>query len=190
LGRPLLLAASTHPGEELALAKVYQALRAQHPTLGFLIVPRHYERGAEVVAELEALDLQPLQRSQLAGESLTADVLVIDSTGELKAWQEHASIVVIGKSFLAEGGQNPAEAVMAGKPVVFGPHMENFEPLVRLLLDAGGAMQVADLKALQHGLQTLLAGTARCAELANAGQQALLKHQGATMKTAELVVGI
>ena len=190
LGRPLLLAASTHPGEEVALARVYQALRPQHPTLGLLIVPRHYERGSDVVAELQALGLQPQQRSRLDGVSQVADVLVIDSTGELKAWQEHASIVVIGKSFLAEGGQNPAEAVVAGKPVVFGPHMENFEPLVKLLLDAGGAMQVTDVQALQHGLQTLLADPTLCAALAQAGQRALMKHQGATARTAVLLASI
>lgn len=187
LGRPLLLAASTHPGEEIALAKVYQALRQQHPTLGLLVVPRHYERGAEVVAELRALGLQPQQRSQLPHEPMTTDVLVIDSTGEMKAWQEHASIVVIGKSFLAQGGQNPAEAVMAGKLVVFGPHMENFEPLVKLLLEAGGALQVPDLIALNTALHLKLAEQGGGSVMAEAGRAALMKHQGATQKTATIL---
>ena len=185
-GRPLLLAASTHAGEELALAKVFQALQSSYPGLGLLVAPRHYERGAEVMAELQGLGMKPVQRSKPQTFAAT-DVLVIDSTGELKAWQELATIVVIGKSFLAEGGQNPAEAVMAGKPVVFGPHMENFEPLVKLLLDAGGAWQVPDLTALTEALRLLLADPARGHAQASAGRGALMNHQGATQKTASLL---
>jgi len=185
-GRLLLLAASTHAGEEVALAKVFQSLQSTHPELGFLVAPRHYERGAEVMAGLQGLGLQPVQRSQPQTFAAT-DVLVIDSTGELKAWQELASIVVIGKSFLAEGGQNPAEAVMAGKPVLFGPHMENFEPLVKLLLEAGGAWQVPGLAALTEALRLLLADPGRGSAQASAGRSALMKHQGATQKTASLL---
>lgn len=184
--RPLLLAASTHAGEELALAKVFQALQSSYPGLGLLVAPRHYERGAEVMAELQGLGLKPVQRSK-PQTFAAADVLVIDSTGELKAWQELASIVVIGKSFLAEGGQNPAEAVMASKPVVFGPHMENFEPLVKLLLGAGGAWQVPNLTALTEALHSLLADPTRGHAQASAGREALMKHQGATQKTASLL---
>lgn len=184
-GRRLLLAASTHAGEEMALAKVYQELAGKVEGIGLLVVPRHYERGGEVTAELEALGLKPLRRSLLnAASSSRTDVLVIDSTGELRAWQELATIVIVGKSFLAEGGQNPAEAVMAGKPVVFGPHMENFEPLVKLLLDAKGAMQVRDFEALEQGLHGLLSDPRHRDEMAQAGQAALQKHDGATRRTA------
>lgn len=185
-GRPLLLAASTHAGEEAALAKVFQSLQSTYPELGLLVAPRHYERAAEVMAALQGLGLKPVQRSQPQTFAAT-DVLVIDSTGELKAWQELASIVVIGKSFLAEGGQNPAEAVMLGKPVLFGPHMENFEPLVKLLLEAGGAWQVPDLAALTEALRLLLADPGRGHAQANAGREALMKHQGATQETALLL---
>ena len=185
--RPLLLAASSHPGEERELAKVFQSLATRHPALGLLIVPRHYERGPSVQAELHALGLPAQLRSQpLAGRT---DVLIIDSTGELKAWQQLATLVVIGKSFLAQGGQNPAEAVMAGKPVVFGPHMENFKPLVSLLLGSGGAVQVAGLNELEPVLESLLADPARRDSLALAGRTALMRHQGATQRTAALVPG-
>ena len=183
-GRPLLLAASTHAGEEVALAKVFETLRIRHPSLGLLIVPRHFERGGQIVGELRGMGLSPLQRSALPEESVLTDVLVIDSTGELKAWQELATIVIVGKSFLAEGGQNPAEAVMAGKPVVFGPHMENFEPLVKLLLSAGGAVQVADFESLSIVLDGWLTNAADGHRSAEAGKMALMRHQGATNRTA------
>lgn len=185
--RPLLLAASTHAGEEKEIAAIYQHLVEQHPTLGLLVVPRHYERGPEVQADLRSLGLPSLLRSQMPPEA-TTDVLIADSTGELKAWQEHATIVVMGKSFLAHGGQNPAEAVMADKPVVFGPHMENFLPLVALLLGANGAVQVASLAALSTQLDALLADQKLRERLAASGRHALGRHQGATEKTARLLL--
>ena len=187
-GRPLLLAASTHAGEEKELARIYQELVARHPGLGLLVVPRHYERGVSVQEDLQSLGLPSLLRSRLGDSSTTTNVLIIDSTGELKAWQELATIVIIGKSFLAEGGQNPAEAVMAGKPVVFGPHMENFTPLVNLLLASNGAVQVGGLEGLSKVLDDLLADTAKRDHLAQAGRAALMRHDGATVRTAEAVI--
>ena len=185
--RPLLLAASTHPGEEKELGMVFKSLAVKHPGLGFLIVPRHYERGPSVQAELDAIGLPSLLRSTLDGTPRATDVLIVDSTGELKAWQELATVVVIGKSFLAEGGQNPAEAVMAGKPVVFGPHMENFLPLVDLLLTSQGAIQVAKLEELEPVLSNLFSNPTQCDTQANAGKAALMRHDGATLKTVAVI---
>ena len=108
----------------------------------------------------------------------------------LRAWLELSTVVIMGKSFLAEGGQNPAEAVMAGKPVVFGPHMENFGPLVDLLLHAKGALQVQDLSALKEELKGLLLDTNSRSSLAEAGQKALLRHDGATARTALILLSV
>lgn len=189
--RPLLLAASTHAGEECAIAAIYQELKANHHSLGLLVVPRHYERGSEVLGELQNLGLQPALRSKIdTTSSLQADVLIIDSTGELRAWQALATIVIVGKSFLAEGGQNPAEAVMAGKPVIFGPHMENFAPLVKLLLDANGARQVPNLESLLSILDDMLADPAMRNALAEAGLNALRCHDGATQRTAAYLLAM
>jgi 3-deoxy-D-manno-octulosonic-acid transferase len=188
LDRPLLLAASTHPGEERAMAQIYQRLQIKHPELGFLVVPRHYERGADVMTELQALGLQPLLRSGLTELSAEhTNVMVIDSTGELRAWIELGTIVVMGKSFLAEGGQNPAEAVMAGKLVVYGPHMENFLPLVSLLSGAHGALQLTNLDELERTLDAMLGDASARNAIANAGREALQRHHGATAKTAGLL---
>jgi 3-deoxy-D-manno-octulosonic-acid transferase len=182
--RPLLLAASTHAGEERAIGEVFKGLREKHPSLGLLIVPRHFERGAQVAEELRGLGLQPLRRSALLESPSPTDVLVVDSTGELKAWQQLATLVIIGKSFLTTGGQNPAEAVMAGKPVLFGPHMENFEPLVRLLLSVGGAAQVSDMARLSEAISEFLARPELGQAQARAGKEALQRHHGAAMRTA------
>lgn len=133
--RAVVLAASTHAGEERLIAMAIREAGA-FP----LIVPRHAERRREVKADLEAEGFRVALRSGDA--SPDADTLVVDTTGELRDWTAHADGVVIGKSFLGTGGQNPAEAVLAGKPLIFGPHMENFEPLAGELVEAGGALRV------------------------------------------------
>jgi 3-deoxy-D-manno-octulosonic-acid transferase len=185
-GQPTLLLASTHPGEEVLLAQMTQRLRASHPDLALLIVPRHVERAAALVEELTALGLQVQRRSHVNAPTLN---LLIDTTGELRAWQELASMVIVGKSFLAIGGQNPAEAVMARKPVLFGPHMENFQALIELLLARQGAVQVPDLPALEKVVERLLNDPEQGHQLGENGHQALTLHEGATRKTVEHLLG-
>lgn len=178
--QPSLLLASTHPGEELLLAQMTQRLRVRHPNLALLIVPRHVERASTLLEELSSLGLQVQRRSQVNAPTLN---LLIDTTGELRAWQELATAVVVGKSFLAIGGQNPAEAVMARKPALFGPHMENFQALIELLLAQKGAIQVTDVTALEQALDELLSNPGKCQQLGEKGHAALSQHEGATAKT-------
>jgi len=189
--QPLLLAASTHAGEEVELARVFQRLRETVRDLALLIVPRHVERRAEITAALHEIGLAPALRS-IADSRVdsSAPVFVIDTTGELAAWQHLATLVVVGKSFLAEGGQNPAEAALAQKPVLFGPHMENFKPLVELLLAKGGARQVADFNELTAACITLLQDKDQAAAMAQAGHAALKAHEGATLRSVERLIGI
>jgi 3-deoxy-D-manno-octulosonic-acid transferase len=188
---PVLMAASTHPGEESLLGRVFLDLRAELPALRLLVAPRHVERSEAVAGELAALGLSVVRRSRIgsdAGRATSnpgADVLLIDTTGELRAWQPLAGAVVIGKSFLSVGGQNPVEALMAGRPVVTGPHMENFGPLMRTLLDHHAVIQVADADALRQVLRGLLTSPDQAARLAAAARTALAPHQGAARRTAE-----
>ena len=119
--KPVAMAISTFPGEEEYLDDVFRELGYQS-----VIVPRHAERRTEVA---EALDGNVILRSQFQ-QPLGSESFVIDSTGELRDWTAHADVVVIGKSFFEEGGQNPSEAILAEVPVICGPNMSNFEPLV------------------------------------------------------------
>ena len=184
--QPTLLAASTHAGEEIELARVFLRLREHVRDLAFLIVPRHVERRAEISAALQSIGISPALRSVTGSRvDANAPVFLIDTTGELAAWQHLASLVVVGKSFLATGGQNPAEAALARKPVLFGPHMENFTPLVELLLKHDGAQQVADFNALESACRTLLQDQAKAARMAQSGHDALTIHEGATMRSVE-----
>ena len=108
---------------------------------------------------------------------------MIDSTGELRDWTAHADVVVIGKSFFEKGGQNPSEAILAGVPVICGPHMANFEPLVSELKAAGGIRMVENREELKAALVELLEDSTKQTK---AALEVISKHDGAMMKTIEL----
>lgn len=186
-GRPLVLAASTHPGENAWIAST---LSKELPDIIIAVAPRHAEKRQEVLQELKQAGLSGVLRSLLkvSSPSLQNEVLVIDSTGELKDWTSHADVVIIGKSFLSQGGQNPCEAIQARKPVIFGPHMENFQPLCSKLLDAEGALLACDAQQLAEAVNKAL--DARCATLfARNASQVLQVHMGATGRIIDLIEG-
>lgn len=188
-GARFVLLASTHEGEEAALARVLiPPTRELTPPVRLLIAPRHAERRHAVRAALEAAGFTAALRSAPDSAPRDPDVLVIDSTGELREWQAIATAVVIGKSFLATGGQNPAEAIDAGIPVVTGPHMENFRPIMNHLVAADGIRQVPDVSALPEAVVRLLTDPAEAQAQVSRAAAALERHRGATGRTAALLL--
>lgn len=182
---PVLLAASTHPGENAWLA---QALRASHPEALIAIAPRHVERRKQVRQELRQAGLRSVLRSQIkpGRRPAAGDILVIDTTGELKDWTAHADVVIIGKSILSRGGQNPCEAIRAGKPVICGPHMENFEPLVSQLREAQGVLPADSPQQLVESVHKALDPRYAALMTRNASQ-VLQVHDGATGRIIDLI---
>ncbi|MBN8457702.1 MAG: hypothetical protein J0M04_07685 [Verrucomicrobia bacterium] len=178
-GRPVVLAASTHDGEEPWIA---EAIRSASSHALPVIVPRHAERRAQVTADLARAGFGVVLRSAYQPPADPARAcLVIDTTGELRDWTAHASVVVIGKSFLATGGQNPCEAIQAGVPVICGPHMENFEPLTTQLTEAGGCARPANKDELAAAIREAL-DPARAATTAARAAAVLDRHHGATRR--------
>jgi 3-deoxy-D-manno-octulosonic-acid transferase len=185
----VLFGGSTHRGEEEILAKILGRLRRKFPSLCLFIAPRHVERVREIRAQLEALSLHV----RLAGEpendgKAEADCVLLDTTGDLRRWYGIATVVFIGKSMTAKGGQNPVEPIMAGKPVVFGPHMENFVTLARTLVLKKGAIQVQDIGALEEAIEKLLRDSEARHQLVRNAREVLDKHRGATARAAKLIV--
>lgn len=196
-GTPILLGGSTFPGEEAILGRVLLQLREQTPDLFLIIAPRHVERTPEVEADLRQLGLRPLLRTSLSpgadGPAVPRpDVLIINTTGELRHWYGVATVCFVGKSLAgtAIGGQNPVEPVLAGRPVIFGPHMENFGALVRQLLDSQGALQVPDETGLAESVRLLLDDPARRATLVDRARGLLRPHEGANRRTAGFLLGL
>ncbi|PYK10275.1 MAG: hypothetical protein DME61_03705 [Verrucomicrobia bacterium] len=185
---PVLFGGSTHRGEEEVLANIFLRLRQQFPSLRLFIAPRHVERLREIRAQLDALRLHAALASEaLTHRELNADCLLLDTTGELQRWYGIATVVFIGKSLTAHGGQNPVEPILAGKPVVFGPHMENFATLADMLVSKKGAVQVQDVNSLEQTLADLLHDSEARQRLVQSAHEVLSEHQGATARAAALI---
>lgn len=181
----MILGASTFPGEETLLGKIMLELRAEFPGLRLILVPRHAERAPEVKTELEALGLIVSLRSEAAVEN--ADVLLVNTTGELRDWQQLPDVVVIGKSFCATGGQNPVEAIAAGTPVITGPEMGNFSYVMKLLLEAKALRQLEGEGSLKSAIAEILHHPDDAREATKRGREALAEHHGATKRSAEMI---
>jgi 3-deoxy-D-manno-octulosonic-acid transferase len=183
-GRPVILAASTHAGEDALIAR---AIQEADPTALAVLVPRHAERRGEVQADLQRAGFKVVFRSKFPSSPIAADAcFVIDSTGELRDWTAHADVVIIGKSFLSTGGQNPCEAILAEKPVVFGPHMENFQPLGERLVASGGAIGAANSAELAQAIRRAL-DPQQAQEITRMASLALTRHDGATRRILALL---
>ena len=186
--RPILFGGSTHAGEEVILAEIFQRLRAGFPASALIIAPRHVERVGEIRTRLAHLGLKVSLRSEVGTVSGSPpDCVLLDSTGELQNWYAVATIVFVGKSLTAHGGQNPVEPILAGKPVLFGPHMENFSALARALVANEAAIQILDPNALEEKIAWLLRDREAALRLVANAQAVLARHSGATRRTAMLV---
>ncbi|MEI8139253.1 MAG: 3-deoxy-D-manno-octulosonic acid transferase [bacterium] len=158
-GDLILLGGSTWPGEEDVLLEYFVQAKSLHAGLKLVLVPRHAERREEVVAMIAQRGLKFVQRSKadaaIDGES--PEVLLVDTTGELKHLYTAATVIFIGKSLTQHGGQNIIEPAVCGRPVVVGPNMENFADIVREFKAADALIQVGSEAELREILDQLLA---------------------------------
>lgn len=142
--RPVWVAASTHEGEDELVLEAHRRVRAQYPQALLVLVPRHPERFARVAALCREQGWKTVLRSEQVATPADAAVFVGDSMGELLLFFGACDIAFIGGSLIAHGGHNPLEASAQRIPVLFGPHMFNFEQIAQLLLEAGAAREVGD----------------------------------------------
>jgi 3-deoxy-D-manno-octulosonic-acid transferase len=188
----LLIGGSTHPGEEILLAQQFLRLRERFPDLFLVLVPRHFERCRDLGRELRAQGLKLVYRNEIMSQTQyrpgEVDCLLVNTTGELKHFYAQATVIFVGKSLMAEGGQNPIEPGALGKAMVFGPHMQNFADIVRRFLDSQGAVQVGDAAELERTLADLLDNSARRELLGRNAQQVVRENLGAIGRTADLIV--
>jgi len=154
-GRPLLLAASTHPGEDEIVLEAARALGGNHAGLLTVIVPRHPQRGGDIEGLATARGLSACRRSVGALPAPATDVYIADTMGELGLFYRAAPFAFLGGSLVQHGGQNPLEAAHLGTAVASGPYTDNFADTFRMLLDAQGAGRVhsaAELVDFAHGI--------------------------------------
>ncbi len=185
-GAPLWVAGSTHEGEEEHLLAIYARQRALHVGLKLCIAPRYLERVDRVVSLAQRLGLSVRRRSAAA---TPADVIVLDTIGELTACYHLATLVFVGGSFVTRGGQNILEPAACGKPVLFGPHMSNFTDAVLVLLGRGG-IQVSSPEQLERVFADLLTRDGYRVELGSLARAQVMSVRGAARRNAELIAAL
>ena len=178
----ILIAGSTHSGEEESFAWGFKKLKEIYPHLLLILAPRHLNRLDEVERILEQEGLPYQRRSALTGEGVgkDANVILLDTMGELMRLYSLGTIVFIGGSLVSIGGHNPLEPLYFKKCVLFGPYMFNFLEIARQLIAEGGAVLVKDKEELFFQLKRLLADEKARGEIGERGFRFLQKHRGAT----------
>ncbi|HZY03540.1 MAG TPA: glycosyltransferase N-terminal domain-containing protein [Anaeromyxobacteraceae bacterium] len=185
---PVLIAGSTHEGEEEPIFRVYRELLGEHPRLRLVVAPRYVERAGRILSLAAEAGLSARLRSAgHAGGS--AQVTVLDTIGELAAAYRLGTLVFVGGSFVTRGGQNILEPAGQGRPVLFGPHMENFKDSVQVLQGRGG-IQVGTPEQLRKVAGELLSRPERMAELGTLAREAVLAVRGASARNVEHMLRI
>ncbi len=183
------VAGSTGPGEEQMILNIYNTLRAEHPELRLILVPRHSERFDAVAELIRRSGLSAHRRS--GGEShdlcqWTADrVILVDTIGELRHWWGVGQIATVGGSFGSRGGQNMLEPAGYGSAVSFGPDTRNFEDIAARLIDGGGAVRVQNESELQQFVGKCLTDIPAADALGRAARRIVDSQRGATQRTLD-----
>jgi 3-deoxy-D-manno-octulosonic-acid transferase len=188
-GRPVWLAASTHPGEDPIVLAVHAKLAARHPGLLTIIVPRHPERGPAIAAQ--AADVPTARRSLGEPPPDDAGVWIADTLGELGLFYRLAGAAFVGKSLGNErGGQNVLEPARLRCAVAVGPEVQNFAEPAAVLEAAGALERVADADALARWVETMLTDPDRRAAMAEAGVAAATRFAELPRQVAALLTGL
>jgi len=187
----VLIAGSTHSPEEEILVDVYSMLKKDIANLRLIIAPRHSFRFDDVEKIIRSKGCECLRRSKLSAGNISGNVnsaiVLLDTLGELSKVYCIADVVFVGGSMIPRGGQSILEPAAAGKPILFGPDMSNFQEMADLLIRENAAVSVADKSALYQQLGRLLKEPA---ELKKMGQRAAIvisQYQGATIKNIEFI---
>jgi len=187
----VIVGGSTHAGEEAILAEQFSQLRRKIPGLFLVLVPRHMERSREIGKQLERCGIKFAYRKEITARTQyrpgEIECLIVNTTGELKYFYEPATVVFIGKSLTAKGGQNPIEPAALGKPTVFGPNMQNFADVVRCFLAKDAAVQVRNASELEGALVDLLFDATRREQLSRNALEVVRENQGAVYRTLDMI---
>ena len=179
----LWVCGSTHEGEESGLLRTFSILQKEYGDLRLLIAPRYIERAQRVLALARSMGLRARLRSYAGGAE---PVIILDTIGELVRAYQLATVVFVGGSFGRRGGQNILEPAACGKPVLFGPRMENFQDSVQVLVGRGG-LQVKDPIALLRLMRDLLARPDEIRKLGELAREAVSSVRGASARDARLI---
>ena len=183
---PIFIGGSTHEGEEPLLIEVFKRLLADRPELRLVLAPRYIERAAKVKALAEAAGLSVRLRTDKESGGEPPRVAVLDTIGELSLAYRLGTLVFVGGSFTSRGGQNILEPAAQGRPVLFGPNMDNFHDSVQVLVGRGG-IQVKDADHLYRVASELFARPEKLQELGELARSAVSQIRGASARNVALI---
>ena len=190
-GRFVFIAASTMKGEEPAALRAFAAVRRAHPTALLVIAPRKPDRFAEVESLARAEGYRVVRRSDLPVDAEPrADVVILDTIGELAQVYQIATVVFVGGSLADYGGHNILEPAVHGKPIVFGPHMQNFAEIATAFLASQAAVQVESAPQFAEVLLLLAGDSVERGRLGAAARALVEANRGAKPRTLEAVVAL
>jgi 3-deoxy-D-manno-octulosonic-acid transferase len=182
--RPVLVAGSTMKGEEAIVLRVFRRLKASLPAAALVLAPRHPERFADVVALAEQEGFRTMRRSDLPIDNEPrADVVVLDTIGELATVYQVGTAVFVGGSLVPTGGHNILEPAVYGRPVVVGPHMQNFAEIAAAFVASDAVVQVASEAAFEDAVLALMSDPVRRASLGAAARALVEANRGAKERT-------
>nr|HDM59007.1 3-deoxy-D-manno-octulosonic acid transferase [Bacillota bacterium] len=188
--RTVIVAGSTHPGEEAVLLRTFASLKQEHPDVAMIIAPRHVERGPNVAQLAADNGLSYVLRSeQAASPPADFDVLILDTIGELAQAYQTAAVAFVGKSLSDKfhGGHNPIEPAACGVPTIFGPNMQNFRHIAATLVSSGAAIQVANSEQLLTAIPEILKSPQTREQIARAATNVIKANRGATERTVAML---
>jgi 3-deoxy-D-manno-octulosonic-acid transferase len=189
----LWTAGSTHPGEERMIFEVYGRLKGRYPALRLLVAPRHPERAAEVEQEarragMKAARWSELKEQKAEGSRQKAEIILLDTVGELASFYGISEIVFVGGSLVPRGGHNLVEPASLGRPILTGPHLENFQAIAESLRQAKGMLVVRTSEELEQAAGRLLQDPSGARDLGARAQAVFRENQGAVKRTADLIM--
>ncbi len=189
--RPVFMAASTVKGEEESVLAAYAAVRRAHPAALLILAPRKPERFAEAEALARAEGHRVVRRSELAVDAEPrADVVILDTIGELAHLFQVATVVFVGGSLVDHGGHNILEPAVHGKPIAFGPYLQNFAEIAAAFLREQAAVQVSEGGALPAVVVRLMGDSVERARLGAAARALFEANRGAKPRTLEAIAAV
>ena len=189
--RPVIMAGSTMKGEEAAVLRAFRRVRATAPNALLILAPRNPERFAEAEQLARSEGWKVARRSDLAIDAdPRVDIVVLDTIGELATLYQVATVVFVGGSLVATGGHNVLEPAVFGKPIIFGPHMENFFEIADAFVSNGGGVQIAGEHELEEAFISLMGDPVRRARLGAAARALVEANRGAKEKSVSVLAAL
>jgi 3-deoxy-D-manno-octulosonic-acid transferase len=187
VNRPVLMAASTHEGEEALVLKAFKQIKSQHPDCLLCLVPRHPDRFQKVFELCKDAGWKVAKRSDAANADGDGDIVIGDSMGEMMTYYASVDIAYVGGSLIPIGGHNLIEPAMLAKPIMTGPHLQNFMAIKQALLDHDALMICADENGLAKKVCALLADKERANKMGVHGMEVAELNRGALNRHLKLL---